>query len=300
MPERKLEHSRPPLPFMGSKMRWWRELEGLARSLPRGGCVFDAFGGSLSAARVIKDARPDLTVVTNDYEHVYRNRLDAAPQTASILTELQGFVPPQSGACFERLSPEVQERAVAIVETASDSQTAWSWLNKRSSIRNKVPTTACVDVERCEAWTDDLLVIDERLDEREARYVVNSGAFVMLDPPYYGKDQVSYSEGIDDAQAFTQAVIETGNNWCLFECPDSPLVQLAMPLATTIIPYSGKPGRMKVREIMLVRQWPPPEVEAPPVCSVSVPDYPQGVAQGIVYKCRCDAVEAIKKPPNLK
>ena len=71
MPERKLDHSRPPLPFMGSKMRWWRELEGLARSLPHGGCVFDAFGGSLSAARVIKDARPDLTVVTNDYEHVY-------------------------------------------------------------------------------------------------------------------------------------------------------------------------------------------------------------------------------------
>ncbi|MBO5752474.1 MAG: hypothetical protein J6S69_02120, partial [Proteobacteria bacterium] len=96
MTERKLNHSRPPLPFMGSKMRWWRELERLARSLPYGGCVFDAFGGSMSAARVIKDARPDLTVVTNDYEHVYRNRLDASPETAGILTELQGFVPPQS------------------------------------------------------------------------------------------------------------------------------------------------------------------------------------------------------------
>lgn len=275
MTERKLDHSRPPLPFMGSKMRWWRELERLAQSLPYGACVFDAFGGSMSAARVIKDARPDLTVVTNDYEHVYRNRLDAAPQTASILSELQGFVPPQSSACFERLSPEVQERAVAIVETASDSQTAWSWLNKRSSIRNKVPTTACVDVERCETWTDDLLVIDERLDEREARYVVNSGAFVMLDPPYFGKDQDSYSDGIEDAQAFARAVIETGDNWCLFECPGSPLVSVAMPLATEIIPYAGKPGRMHVHEIMLVRQWPQPEAETPPACceALGVPGF---------------------------
>lgn len=277
MTERKLNHSRPPLPFMGSKMRWWRELERLARSLPYGACVFDAFGGSMSAARVIKDARPDLTVVTNDYEHVYRNRLDAAPQTAGILTELQGFVPPQTGSCFERLDPEIHTRAVAIVETASDSQTAWSWLNKKSSIRNKVPTTACVDVERCFTWTDDLLVIDEHLDAREARYVVNSGAFVMLDPPYHGKDQESYSDGIEDAQAFARAVIDTGNNWCLFECPNSPLVNLAMPLATEIIPYAGKPGRMHVHEIMLVRQWPQPNVEAPPVCSdmLSASDYPQ-------------------------
>ena len=235
MTERKLDHSRPPLPFMGSKMRWWRELERLARSLPYGACVFDAFGGSMSAARVIKDARPDLTVVTNDYEHVYRNRLDAAPQTAGILTELQGFVPPQTGRCFERLDPEIQTRAVAIVETASDSQTAWSWLNKNSSIRNKVPTTACVDVERCFEWTDDLLVIDERLDASEARYVVNSGAFVMLDPPYYGKDQDSYSDGIEDAQAFARAVIETGNNWCLFECPNSPLVNLQSKMTDPVV-----------------------------------------------------------------
>ena len=97
MTERKLDHSKPPLPFMGSQMRWWRELGRLALSLPYGACVFDAFGGAMAAAMVIKDARPDLTVVTNDYE------------------------------------------------TASDSQTAWSWLNKRSSIRNKMPTTACVD-----------------------------------------------------------------------------------------------------------------------------------------------------------
>ncbi|MBQ8038245.1 MAG: hypothetical protein IJ268_14745, partial [Proteobacteria bacterium] len=58
-----------------------------------------------------------------------------------VLRKLQGFVPPQTGSCFERLDPEIQARAVAIVETASDSQTAWGWLNKKSSIRNKVPIT---------------------------------------------------------------------------------------------------------------------------------------------------------------
>lgn len=250
----KRNNQRPPLPFVGNKMRWWRELERLARSLPMGGCVFDAFGGSFGSARVIKDARPDLTVVTNDYRHLYRNRLDAASETAGILKELQSFVPPPTPRRFDRLLPDVQKRAVSIVETAADSQTAWGWLYSKSTIRNKVPTTASVDVEKCLAWTDGLFVIDEYLDEREARYVVKSGAFVILDPPYHGKNQKTYSDCIDDAQAFSRAVIETGNNWCLFECPGSPLVNLAMPLATEIIPYAGKPGRMHVHEIMLVRQ----------------------------------------------
>lgn len=258
-------YSWPPLPFVGSKMRWWRELERLARSLPMGGCVFDVFGGSMSAARVIKDARPDLTVVTNDYERVYRNRLDASPETADLLKELQGFMPPPTPRRFDRLAPDVQKRAVAIVERATDSHTAWNWLLRKSTIRNKLPTTASVDVKRCLAWTDGLLVIDEHLNAREARYVVNSGAFVLLDPPYHGKDQESYSDGIEDAQAFSRAVIETGNNWCLFERPDSPLVNLAMPLATEIIPYSGKRNRMRASEIMLVRQVSGPNVEAPPV-----------------------------------
>lgn len=257
-------HSRPPLPFIGSKMRWWRELEELAATLPYGGCVFDAFGGSMSAARVIKDARPDLTVVTNDFEHAYRDRLDAAPETAEVLAKLQSVVSKASKRQFERFVPDEQARAVAIVEAARDSQTAWSWLNKPGSIRNKVPSTPSVDVARCEAWTDRLLVIDERLDAREARYVVNSGAFVLLDPPYFGKDQESYSDGIEDAQAFARAVIETGNQWCLFERPGAPLVELAMPLATSIIPYSGSPGRMRVHEVMLVRQWPQPEIDVPP------------------------------------
>lgn len=247
-------YQRPPLPFVGNKMRWWRELERLVRSLPYGGCVFDAFGGSFSAARVIKDAQPDLTVVTNDYQHLYRNRLDAASETAGILKELQSFMPPPTPRRFDRLLPDVQKRAVSIVETATDSQTAWGWLYSKSTIRNKMPTTEAVDVGRCLAWTDGLIVIDEHLDAREARYVVNSGAFVILDPPYFGKNQKSYSDGHRDAYDFSRAVIETGNNWCLFECPGSPLVNLALPLATETIPYAGKRNMMRINETMIVRQ----------------------------------------------
>lgn len=250
----KRNNQRPPLPFFGNKIRWWRELERLALSLPMGGCVFDAFGGSFSAARVIKDTRPDLTVITNDYGHAYRQRLNAAPQTAEVLKQLQAIAPKRPYAEYTGFDDETREKCMAIVGKATDSQTAWSWLYSKSTIRNKVPTTASVDVERCLAWTDGLVVISEYLDAIEARYVVNSGAFVILDPPYHGKNQKSYADGHRDAQAFSRAIIETGNAWCLFEQPGSPLVNLAMPLATEIIPYAGKRNNRWAREIMLIRQ----------------------------------------------
>lgn len=70
MTERKLDHSRPPLPFMGSKMRWWRELGRLAQSLPYGACVFDAFGGSMSSDAL--HGRMTCSSLTNDWTHAKR------------------------------------------------------------------------------------------------------------------------------------------------------------------------------------------------------------------------------------
>ena len=111
-------YQRPPLPFIGSKLRWWRELQVLAMQMPQGACVFDAFGGSFSAARVIKDTRPDLTVITNDFCHAYRKRLNAAPQTACILKQLQAIAPKRSyavGMCptkYPRASLYATKRAM--------------------------------------------------------------------------------------------------------------------------------------------------------------------------------------------
>ncbi len=251
-------YQRPPLPFIGSKLRWWRELQILAAKLPQGGCVFDAFGGSFSAARVIKDTRPDLTVITNDYGHDYRRRLNAAPQTAYILKQLQAIAPKRSYVEYTGFDDETRAKCVAIVSDAEDDETAWRWLRGTKTLRNLIPNGAPVCPSACDEWTKGLVIIDDKMTAYEARYWAESGAFVILDPPYMcsvkmGFDAAStYQDGRVDAQAFCVEIMRQCDRWCLFERPNSELVRLAKECEAVEIRRNGKRNRQTADEIMMV------------------------------------------------
>ena len=252
-------YQRPPLPFIGSKLRWWRELQILAAKLPQGGCVFDAFGGSFSAARVIKDTRPDLTVITNDYCHTYRKRLNAAPQTAEVLKQLQAVVPLKESNKFCKFeNEELKRKAVEIVSAAEDSQTAFVWLHGQKYILNKEPSGAPVCPSAYDEWTKGLVVIDDEMTAYEARYWAESGAFVILDPPYMGSVKMcfdvssTYQDGRIDAQAFCVEIMRQCDRWCLFERPDSALVRQARAHGAVEFERMHKRKRQTADEIMLV------------------------------------------------
>lgn len=253
-----LNYYRPPLPFIGSKLRWWRELQLLAMKLPQGGCVFDAFGGSFSAARVIKDTRPDLTVITNDYGHDYRRRLNAAPQTAEVLKRLQAVAPKRSYVEYTGFDDETRAKCVAIVSDAEDQETAWRWLNGRNYISNKVPNGAPVRPSACNDWTKGLVVIDEMLCASEARYWAESGAFLILDPPYMGSVKMgfdaasTYQDGRMDAQAFCVEIMRLCDRWCLFERPGSMLVRMAKECGAVDVERMHGRNRQTADETMLV------------------------------------------------
>ena len=68
-------YNKAPLPFQGQKRRWLSELRQLASTLPQGATVVDLFGGSGLCSHTIKQERPDLTVIWNDYDD-YQCRLD--------------------------------------------------------------------------------------------------------------------------------------------------------------------------------------------------------------------------------
>ncbi len=254
-------YQRPPLPFIGSKLRWWRELQALAMGLPQGACVFDAFGGSFSAARVIKDTRSDLTVITNDYCHAYRRRLNAAPQTAEIYEQLVNAVGRRSKnyMVWDRFKTEEEKKtAISIVENAEDSETAWRWLHGQKYPLNMTPINCPVCPETCDEWTRGLVIIDDVLTAYEARYWAESGAFVILDPPYMGAVKMgfdlasTYEDGRIDAQAFCVEYLRLSDNWCLFEKPDSGLVRLAREKGAVEIRRQGKRNRQTADEVMMV------------------------------------------------
>ena len=251
-------YRRPPLPFIGSKLRWWRELQILAAKLPHGGCVFDAFGGSFSAARVIKDTRPDLTVITNDYCHDYRRRLDAAPQTAYILKQLQAIAPKRSYTEYSKFDKEMEAECIGLVSDAEDHETVFRWLRGTKTIRNLIPNGEPVCPAVCDDWTKGLVVIDDKLTEYEARYWVESGAFIILDPPYtknvkMGFDRAStYQDGRFDAQEFCIEIMRKSDRWCLFERPGSMLVRAAKDIGAVEVERLHGRNRQNADETMMV------------------------------------------------
>ncbi len=250
-------YQRPPLPFIGSKLRWWRELQILANKLPQAGCVFDAFGGSFSAARVIKDTRPDLTVITNDYGHDYRRRLNLASQTAEVLKQLQAVAPKRSYVEYTRFDKETEARCLAIVSQAEDSETARRWLHGKD-VRNVIPVGTPVCPSTCDNWTKGLVVIDDYLTASEAKYWAESGAFVILDPPYEGTIKMgfdassTYQNGRIEARAFCAEFMRVSKRWCLFDRPNSGLVCQARECGAIEFERLHGRNRMSADETMMV------------------------------------------------
>ena len=66
-------YQRPPLPFIGSKLRWWRELEALARSLPHD-CRYSVSDRHPRKDVTVKYGEFDVDIYELTGEHICHHR----------------------------------------------------------------------------------------------------------------------------------------------------------------------------------------------------------------------------------
>ena len=84
---RKKNYSQAPLPFMGQKRRWNNEFKAVLSEYNECTIFVDLFGGSGLLSRYAKDARPDATVIYNDYDN-YSKRIEMVDNTNKLLADL--------------------------------------------------------------------------------------------------------------------------------------------------------------------------------------------------------------------
>ena len=77
---------KPPLPFVGNKLRWWHELRPMIEALPRGARVFDAFTGCFAVSKLLQRWGRELRIVANDCGRYYRRRLADVADTNRVIT----------------------------------------------------------------------------------------------------------------------------------------------------------------------------------------------------------------------
>lgn len=197
----------PPLPFSGNKKYWAGELYDEAALLPSGCTVWDCFGGSGVCARCIKDARPDVRVVWNDFDG-YADRLKHMPETECLRRELLRVAGGEDKSTRERRRlTDAECRAVQeVVRRHRDRYGFYDALCVRRWISIGVPRgfydvekppaeqyaqVPCnpIDVSASLSWLDGLEVVRHSIQDLP----ISDGDFVILDPPYAATCCAEYS-----------------------------------------------------------------------------------------------------------
>ena len=217
----------PPLPFSGNKKYWAGELYDEAMLIPPGVTVWDVFGGSGVCARCIKDARPDLRVVWNDFDG-FSDRLRHIDETEEIRRQLLRLVGGEGDAAGNgsRLRcPLSAEQAASVQDLCARALKKYGFLDGLSIRRwlsigavksaynpDKPPADLYARVPRLPLrvsdairWLDGL----ETIRDDVQNLVIPSGDYLILDPPYAasvcdeyrGRDTFSILKTVRDLMA---------------------------------------------------------------------------------------------------
>lgn len=214
----------PPLPFYGNKKFWAGELYDEAMLIPSGVTVWDVFGGSGVCARCIKDARPDLRVVWNDFDG-FSDRVRHIAETEEIRRQLLRIVGGEGdmvGGGSRLRCPLSVEQAASVQELCSgalkkhgflDGLSIRRWLSlgvvKESYNPDNPPANLYARVPRnplriadALRWLDGL----ETIRDDVQNLVIPAGDYLILDPPYVasvcdayrGRDTLSVLKTVRD------------------------------------------------------------------------------------------------------
>ena len=85
------QYNAAPLPFQGQKRNFVRIYRDLLATLPDDAIFVDLFGGSGLLSHATRVAKPNATVVYNDYDN-YRQRIAAIPTTNALLARIRPLV----------------------------------------------------------------------------------------------------------------------------------------------------------------------------------------------------------------
>ncbi len=223
-----IKYKQAPLPFVGQKKRYIKQFQKIINRLPHGARVFDVFGGSSLLARIAKDTRPDLDVITNDYEQLYRNRLAVVDDTNRVLRELWEAGAYRDNNEYSRYDAETENRLKEIVKTGKDEITCLQQIftkNSSCTIR-AVCRTVPYDVNLCAHWYDGLTVLNSNIEKD----IYKTDVYI-LDPPYkkdgfrekinvYSKTKIIF------AREFCAECITNGRKIILFDEVGSDLIEL--------------------------------------------------------------------------
>ena len=203
MSNKKPIFTQAPLPFMGQKRRFLKQLKRILSNCPGNAMYIDLFGGSGLLSHTIKQFYPDATVVYNDYDN-YRIRLNNIENTNMLIADIRlilensekdkRILEPQKNMILKRVLQEEKTNGfVDYITLSSNVLFSMKYVQSYNELK-KETLYNCVRMSAYNAdnYLDGLVI--ESLDYKElfAKYVNNDNVVFLVDPPYLSTEVGTY------------------------------------------------------------------------------------------------------------
>lgn len=199
----KKKYTRAPLPFVGQKRNWIGEIKTALQEFGDCDVFIDLFGGSGLLSRIVKDARPDASVIFNDFDN-YEERLSHAGSTNALMRDICEIV--KGVETYKRID---RGRRDAILKRIKEEEKSGfvDYITLSSSILFSMRYVTCYEemakqtlynkVKLSDYTTDGYLegidVVREDYKTLFGRWNTRKNVCFFIDPPYLSTEAGTYT-----------------------------------------------------------------------------------------------------------
>ena len=253
MQEKSKKITQAPLPFMGQKRRFLKQVKAVLDNCPNDATYVDLFGGSGLLSHTIKQHYPKAKVVYNDYDN-YRLRLNNIENTNILINDIRlialdcpkdkRIVEPQRSLIISRVLQE--EQATGYVDYITLSSNVLFSMKYVQSYAELAKETLynCVRMSDYNAANYLDGVVIESLDYKELflKYQYNTNVVFLVDPPYLSTEVGTYKNYWKLKDYLDVLDVLNGTNYIYFTSNKSNIIELCEWMANKPALYNPFAG----------------------------------------------------------
>lgn len=242
-----------PLPFMGQKRRFLKQVKAVLNSCPDDAVYVDLFGGSGLLSHTIKQHYPNATVVYNDYDN-YSLRLQNVDKTNQLIADIRliltnspkdkRILEPERKLILERVLREEQTTGyVDYITLSSNILFSMKYMLSYKEIA-KETLYNCVRISdyNVDGFLDGLTIESNDYKEVFARYKDLKNVVFLVDPPYLSTDVKAYKSYWKLKDYLDVLDVLDGTNYLYFTSNKSQIVELCEWMANKSSLYNPFAG----------------------------------------------------------
>lgn len=226
-----------PLPFMGQKRRFLKEVKQVIEKCSENTVFVDLFGGSGLLSHTIKGYFPNAMVVYNDYDN-YRKRLENIRQTNQLIADIRSILSdspkdkkvlePKRSQIIERVAKEEKQNEwVDYITLSSSILFSMKYVLSLEALK-KETLYNCVRMTdyTADGYLDGLIVESTDYKKVFDKYRNEANVIFLVDPPYLSTEVGTYKNYWKLKDYLDVLDVLDGTNYLYFTSNKSQIVEL--------------------------------------------------------------------------